>query len=496
VQIVTIHKSKGLEYPIVFCPFLWGPETAPPSEDGADSAVYHDDDGELVIDWRKRFFDKDTDADVKRRLKLARAQETLRLIYVALTRGVHRCVIVAGCCLSQFGNNLTPNPSARSLLNWLVAGAGMTPDEWFKHEGGVPAIADAWWELAQSSHGTIAVLPLPLAPPEPLTTPRPAPESLAALAPPHPMPSAWWMGSFSSIAHGAVQEQSALDHDLRILADAAAAAPAPAPRLADDDILRFPRGPAAGECMHDVFERIDFTAPAGWPPAIAAALRLLRTMNAAKTRDEGNASADVDTDAAHVSMLRSMLADVLATPLPLGTAHPLRLSELPRSRRLVELEFHLPTHRLDATTLNEALAREGIDLPRLGFATLRGYLKGFIDLVFEHEGRYFVLDWKSNHLGDTPAAYERGPLASAMREQTYHLQYLLYLVALDRYLRTRLAGYDPDRHLGGAVYLFVRGVRPSWRDEDGTPCGVFFHRPAAATIRRLSALFDEAEVLS
>jgi exodeoxyribonuclease V beta subunit len=496
VQIVTIHKSKGLEYPIVFCPFLWGPEVARPGEDEGDSAVYHDDAGDLVIDWRKKFFDDATKEDVKRRLKRERAEESLRLIYVALTRAVHRCVLVAGCCLTQHGRHFSAKPSSRTLLNWLVAGSGMTPDQWFEHEGGVPKIADAWWELAQASSGTIAVVPLPNGKAAPLAAPRAAPESLAALVPPHPLPAGWWMGSFSGIAHGAVHEQSALDHDLRVVADEAGAAPAPAPRLADDDILRFPRGPAAGECMHRVFERIDFTAPAGWPSAIAAALRMLRTMNAAQVREEGDAQATPDAEAARAAMLRRMLEDVLSTPLPLGTGRPLALAELPLSRRLVELEFHLPSHRLDAAALNELVAREGIDLPRLSFATLRGYLKGFIDLVFEHDGRWFILDWKSNHLGEKPADYARAPLAAAMREQAYHLQYLLYTVALDRYLRTRLTDYDPERHLGGAVYLFVRGVRPGWVDDDGTPCGVFFHRPGAATLRRLSALFDDAEANS
>jgi exodeoxyribonuclease V beta subunit len=177
----------------------------------------------------------------------------------------------------------------------------------------------------------------------------------------------------------------------------------------------------------------------------------------------------------------------------MGTPHRLRLDALPRSRRLVELEFHLPAHRFDAAALNETLAAHGIEMPRLSFATLRGFLKGFIDLVFEHDGRYFVLDWKSNHLGDTPSHYGHAGMAAAMRDQGYHLQYLLYLVALDRYLRRRIAGYAPERHLGGAVYLFVRGVRPDWRDEQGAPTGVFFTRPSPALIARLSALFDATE---
>ena len=106
------------------------------------------------------------------------------------------------------------------------------------------------------------------------------------------------------------------------------------------------------------------------------------------------------------------------------------------------------------------LAAHGYAMPRLSFATLRGFLKGFIDLVFEHEGRFFILDWKSNHLGDTPARYGQDAMAAAMRDQGYHLQYLLYLVALDRYLRQRVVDYDPERHLGGAVYLFYEASQP------------------------------------
>jgi exodeoxyribonuclease V beta subunit len=310
------------------------------------------------------------------------------------------------------------------------------------------------------------------------------------------------MGSFSGLAHGAAPERSALDHDLHVVDDDApdrAPLPAPAPRLADDDVLRFPRGPAAGECMHQVFERIDFTRPEDWPDAIDQALRRLRSTGEAAA-DEGGDAADLSSPSpsssqaqAQAAMLRRMLEDVLATPLSLGTATPLCLADLPLERRLTELEFHLPAHRLDATRLNDVLARHGYGLPRLVFAPLRGFLKGYVDLVFEHEGRYFLLDWKSNHLGDTPAAYGPQPLAAAMRDQAYHLQHLLYGVALDRFLRARLADYRPEVHFGGAVYLFVRGVRPGWTDAEGRQAGVFFHRADPGTIRQLSALFDDAE---
>jgi len=486
VQIVTIHKSKGLEYPVVFCPFLWSAARGGRG-DGLTGLAYHDDDGQTVIDYGHEFQSDASKDAIKRQLKLEESAETLRLVYVALTRAVHRCVIVAGCYRTA-GRYPSATASTRSLLNWLVAGEGMAPADWFEHKNGHVAIGTAWQALAEGSGGTIAVTPLPIGDAVTLQSPRPAADTLAALPAPRSLPGGWWIGSFSAIAHGAAHDRSGLDHDLRVVEPPAPSIVDDAPAFAPsaDDPLHFPRGPAAGEAIHQAFENIDFTDASGWPVAIAGALRQLRTLGVAD-------ATDAEGQAVRARMLARLLEGTLDTPLPLGTSQPLRLSALPSSRRLVELEFHLPSHRLDPGALNELLAAHGYPMPRLAFTALRGFLKGFIDLVFEHEGRYFVLDWKSNHLGDTPARYGQREMAAAMSDQGYHLQSLLYLVALDRYLRHRIAGYDPERHLGGSVYLFVRGVRPDWRDAHGAPTGVFFHRPAAATIARLSALFDDVE---
>ena len=487
VQIVTIHKSKGLEYPIVFCPFLWSAARGG-RPDGLTGLAYHDEQGRTVIDYGHDFRDETHQKAVKQRLKLEESAETLRLVYVALTRAVHRCVIVAGCYRSKVGRTTSATGSTRSLLNWLVAGAGLSPEDWFEHKNGTPAIASAWQSLAQRSDGAIDVSPLPRGAAIALPSHQPSPDTLAALPAPRSVPAGWWIGSFSAIAHGAAHDRSGVDHDLRVV-DPPPTTPADAPaafRAEADDPLNFPRGPAAGEAIHHAFENVDFTDRAGWPAAIDAALQLLRAM--------GVPDAPGDTGGAlRARMLERLLEGTLATPLPLGTPAPLRLAELPCARRLVELEFHLPSHRFEAGALNRLLSAHGYAMPPLSFAALHGFLKGFIDLVFEHEGRYFVLDWKSNHLGDTPAHYGHDAMSAAMSDQGYHLQSLLYLVALDRYLRHRLADYDPDRHLGGAVYLFVRGVRPDWRDAEGVPRGVFFHRPATATLAALSALFDAPE---
>ena len=139
------------------------------------------------------------------------------------------------------------------------------------------------------------------------------------------------------------------------------------------------------------------------------------------------------------------------------------------------------------------MRRLGHAQPAFGFGTLRGYLRGFIDLVFEHQGRYFVLDWKSNHLGHTPADYGAAALERTMAQQGYHLQALIYALALHRHLQQRLPQYRHEQHFGGVLYLFVRGVRPGWTLAGGRPAGVHLQRPTLAALQALSALLDGEE---
>jgi len=481
VQIVTIHKSKGLEYPLVFCPFLWDghPGASSPQGDGLD---HHDAQGQPVLDFRT--LDRAQAQAVKAGLALERAAENLRLVYVALTRAVHRCHVVVG--LYGCGPKQSTREACRGPLSWLVAGAAHDPAAWLKKPVAAPALQAAWTALAAAHGPQLALAPLPTGPHAPVPMPRPAPESVAALLPPSHIDAGWAIGSYSSLALGARHEAAALDHDLRLLpagfdtadiavAAGSAVAATSALIIADDDILRFPRGAEAGECLHAVFEHMAFTEPATWPAAVAAAL--------ATHPPPWNDAAEAPLGPA---MLQHMLADVLHTPLPGGAV----LAQVPRARCLVELEFSLPVPQLGAAALAQALRQHGYATPSLSFGTLRGHLRGFIDLIFEHGGRYYVLDWKSNHLGDSPDDYAPASLARAMDRQGYHLQYLLYCVALHRHLALRVPGYDCARHLGGALYLFVRGVRPHWPGR-----GVFAHCPLPATIEHLSALLGQGAEL-
>ena len=188
-------------------------------------------------------------------------------------------------------------------------------------------------------------------------------------------------------------------------------------------------------------------------------------------------------------VLTAWISQVLEAPLAdTGIA----LNQLSAREKQVEMEFYLPIETtLDARAL-DALTRRYDPLsagcPELDFRQVRGMLKGFIDLVFRHDGRYYLLDYKSNHLGDNGEAYTQQAMAQAMQSHRYDLQYQLYSLALHRYLRHRLADYDYERHFGGVIYLFLRGV-----DGDAGQQGIFTTRPDPELITAMDALFAGVE---
>jgi len=162
------------------------------------------------------------------------------------------------------------------------------------------------------------------------------------------------------------------------------------------------------------------------------------------------------------------------------------LNKIPTHKRFVELEFTLPTALLKSTrlqTFEQKLIPE-VTFPALEFLPQQGYIKGFIDLVLEWQGQFFVLDYKSNYLGERVEDYQAARLTAVMAEHHYTLQYLLYSVALHRYLQQRLPHYEYNTHFGGVFYLFVRGMR---HDLPGN--GVYFHKPDRSLIDEFDATF-------
>jgi exodeoxyribonuclease V beta subunit len=198
---------------------------------------------------------------------------------------------------------------------------------------------------------------------------------------------------------------------------------------------------------------------------------------------------ELSPDTALAGMLHQALQDVVSAELD---DRGLRLSAVGRRERLSELEFALPAHRLSSSNLSRLLSEGGYGKVSVGQGSIEGYLRGAIDCVIQREGQFYLLDWKSNYLGSSRGDYEREALETAMQREGYHLQYLLYSLALHRYLAQRVPEYQYERHFGGCYYLFVRGMRRGWW-QPGAPAGVYFARPAGSFIERLNGVIEGAD---
>jgi exodeoxyribonuclease V beta subunit len=237
-------------------------------------------------------------------------------------------------------------------------------------------------------------------------------------------------------------------------------------------MFAFPRGAKAGNCLHDILEKVDFTTPDGAET---------ESLIAVKLKEHG-------FDLKWQETVRRMIGTLVNTPL-----HPsitgLRLSAISEEYRLSELEFYFPLNRLTPDILRNIFIGSGISSPsvfperigRLNFQPVRGFMKGFMDLVFRFDGRFFLVDWKSNFLGASIEDYGTAALVEVMRDDLYFLQYHLYVVALHQYLKTRLSDYDYETDFGGVFYIFLRGVNP----ENETNAGIYRDRPAKNAIESL-----------
>ncbi|USD59762.1 exodeoxyribonuclease V subunit beta [Vibrio sp. SCSIO 43140] len=450
VQIITIHKSKGLEYDLVYLPF------AVSYREAMEAKYYDEQAKQSTLDLRKS---KEALAQADKE----RLAEDLRLIYVALTRAVYACFI--GIAPLRNGRS-TKEPTGvhHSALGYLVQNG---------QELGVSELGAMLAELANHS-GDIAVI----APPEPDDSRYQAPQAelseLSAKEQTQDIDRDWRLTSYSALvkqsSHGSSDEvfieESGLDIDS---SDDEQLDPLLEP---EKTIFHFPKGARPGTFLHTVFEEIEFTEPAG---------------------SEGNSQIIAELlekeqyDPEWLPVLTELVDQVMNTALD-GDALFLRDKGI--DKRLVEMEFLLPIDVLDAPSLNRVIQRHdslSAKAHELGFYTVKGMLKGFIDLVFEHQGKYFVLDWKSNYLGDDVSCYQRSQLEHAMVDHRYDLQYQIYALALHRFLKTRIPNYDYDTHVGGVYYLFLRGIEPN------SDSGIFSARPTKAMIEALDGLFFGAQ---
>jgi exodeoxyribonuclease V beta subunit len=455
LQIVTVHKAKGLQYPVVFCPFLWGGSKIVSRK--AKEVFFHQERRDLVLDIGSPDFDVHREIALEEELA-----ENLRLAYVALTRARNRCYVVWG---PLYGSG----QSALASLFHGRAGEGRVDLEQRLQGMDTDSLAQELAGLVERGGDAIALLACP---PErgrvqlpPSSSPALACRSFTAT-----VDRSWQVSSFSRLTAGLHQEAYVADHDRTVLA----------PELGTAGegggltIFDFPRGAGPGTFLHHLLENLDFGDFRGGPSA------QVREWLAAKLGQFG-------FEGTWNAALGRMLTAVVNVRLP---GQDFCLADLGPDARLNELEFHLPLAPSRAGDLLAVFGRHrhggGPDLAprlaRLDYTLVKGFLKGFIDLVFCHDHRFYIIDWKSNYLGSQGLDYGQERLQAAMVEADYVLQYHLYAVALHRYLAARLPAYDFQRHFGGVFYVFLRGV------EQGSGNGIFFDRPAAALVAELADL--------
>ncbi len=447
VQIVTIHKSKGLEYDLVFLPFVF-------SYREASEAKYYDAASDrTVLDITGN------DASMKQADK-ERLAEDLRLIYVALTRAVYACFIGASP-LRNGRSTKEPTGVHRSAIGYLIQNG---------QEGGINDLHQGLTKQ-QDELDCVVVADPPSQLEEKYVAPQEEIHDLSAKELQNPIDRNWRITSYSGLVkqgshhveHDATIEITGFDIDSSEEQDEA--------DLLEPErsIFTFPRGARPGTFLHSLFEEIEFTQPATTAENTQIILGLMESEQ---------------LDEEWLPILQQLIDTVLATPLD---GKSLLLNQKAPSQRLVEMEFLLPIEVLSAPALNRVIQRHdplSAKAGDLGFQTVQGMLKGFIDLVFEHQGKYYVLDWKSNHLGDDVTHYHGEALKSAMADHRYDLQYQIYALALHRFLRSRLANYQYDHHFGGVYYLFLRGM-------DGqSDHGIFAAKPTLEFLQEMDRLID------
>ncbi len=453
VQIVTIHKSKGLEYPICFIPFV---SLSRDNRKKPSPMLYHDNN-QLIWDIEQ------TDEGWERQKRETLAED-LRLLYVALTRPVLKCYLyIANHSRFTKKSGMT-SQLHETAIGYLLGIEDKACDydrllTQAKRLQQTCPIAMSLQELPAA--GTINAAETEL---QILENSDDTPRHFAAKTLTRVPMTPWRVGSYSGLVKHLAHEKVLPGADDEVFPEVA---------VITDEVdetpsrFTFERGANAGSFMHLVLELIDFT----------------------------NANADLDEqlpvamlkygiDESWTPVLKEWYLDLLHAPL--ATDGSLMLAQLTPQQKLVEMEFYLPINALQADKLNELLIEYGYSAG-LNFAELQGMLKGFIDLTFEHNNQYFIADYKSNHLGNDTQLYHDHNMQQAIRSHRYDLQYIIYTLALHRYLSLRMADYDYDQHIGGCFYLFLRGM-----SANAPQSGVFYDKPAKALINKLDNLFSQS----
>ncbi|MCK5097729.1 MAG: UvrD-helicase domain-containing protein, partial [Desulfobacteraceae bacterium] len=460
VSIVTIHKSKGLEWPIVYLPYLWDGKINPAKE---DYCLFHDSEDDF-----KEKFDLGS-PKIKRARELSNTEvkaEEVRLLYVALTRAASMVKVVWG----QF------NSVEVSALGNILHGKS-TADE-------MKMLDDIKSLTKQGSYGIDIDIFKPIAKPVEKIIPYKQDDFLEKDEDPYAYPDkqgfintlsrsifqSWKIASFSSLIS---------NQDYRLPENR------PEDRKAKENLSEqeeitlkdFPAGAGSGEFFHSLLEDLDFEDN---KKTITSLVKL--KLSSFGYRQEF-----------WEDTINMAVQQILSAPL-FKDNNDFILKNIKNENRLNELEFFFPIKSINNSKLYDifkncmkhSLSSKYADkLLELDFNSVSGFMKGFIDLVFEFKGKWYVIDYKSNFLGKSYNEYSCDAMNDSMMEHHYFLQYHIYVVALHKYLMFRKKDYNYNTHFGGVLYLFIRGMRP----KPGPTTGVFFDCPDYEFINTLSNNF-------
>ena len=493
VKIITIHKSKGLEFPVVFCPFAWGSSSIT-----GEGVTFHDQDNDqrLTLDLGSR--------NIENHRAWAQYEllaENLRLLYVALTRAREQCVLAWGHI------NKVETSALAYLLHYTPENESASPPEdllpeiqfQYNSKNGQALLRDLKALEASSDNSirvTVLKQPVPAVPEitseMALDAAAGGKDTLCLRKVDKPVEDGWHIYSYSSLtsskkymplqASGSLtsghplrdayadpdsEESEQPDRDVSIHVDEDPIGPAEKDeRVGERTIFTFAKGARAGIFFHDLFEHLDFTKVG----EIEFKAYVVDTIKA------------YSIDPVWQDIVLQTIENVLGVSLQ-SDQDKFTLSMVAPHQRVNEMEFYFPLKKISSGMLCSAFhTQSGTSrfpemqehMGRLQFAPAKGFMKGFIDLIFSFNNRYYLLDWKSNHLGDAIEDYAGGNLDRAMQHSYYTLQYHIYTLALHLFLQSRLPGYQYEKHFGGVFYLFIRGIDM----EKGANYGVFYDRPA------------------
>ena len=455
VKVVTVHKSKGLEYPLVFFPY---------------AANFRQTKAEaLPLKWHEQGrlrLELESHPDWVNAADRERLGEDVRKFYVALTRAKYATWI-----------GMAPIKDLHKSAAGYLLNGGETIE--------ASALEQHLGPLAKACPH-IRVSPAPM-PTEDRFVPTAPGQAGAARVSRKVVTEPWWIASYSAImkSRGAVSptvETAAEDTFLE--AQSEAAGPSIETR---NELSRnvkptefphtFPKGAEAGTFLHDLFE---WAARQGFASV---------PMNSALLRDQVARRCQLRGWTQHIEPLTEWLLGWLTLPLNLPSINGMGATSITLAnltRAVPEMEFWLSASQVDSAQLDALVTRHTLSgelRPPIPLNHVNGLLKGFMDLVFEHDGRYYVLDYKSNVLGPDDAAYTPEAMRAAILNERYELQYVLYLLALHRHLQSRLPDYCYDDHIGGAVYVFLRGQKAPSQ-------GLHVERPPAELIEALNQLLS------